>query len=301
MLTYKKISLEDKDWIQPLINIADSRGCHINFTNLFIWSGIYNYQITKTDGFLIVKGNISKTKPYYFFPIGSGNIKNAIDNLIQDAHDCNHELSFFGLSKENVEIMKKLYPNKFIYKEERDSFDYIYTLDKLINLSGKKLSAKRNHINHFKANNNWSFEVITPGNLSECWEMNKKWCLNNDCQSDVQLAKEKCAVRLCFDNYKPLGLLGGLIRIDGEVVAYTMGDCLNSDTFDVHIEKAFSDIQGAYQIINNKFAALIKEKYPHIIYANREEDMGLDGLRRAKLSYYPDMMEEKSSAVYLSV
>lgn len=299
MLTYRKISLKDKSIIQPYINAADSRGCHINFTNLFIWSDVYHYRIAEVDDFIIVKGNVSKEKPYYFYPIGKGNVINAINSILQDANECGHDLNFYGLSTANVDELKKLYPSKFVFRETRDSFDYIYLLDKLATLRGKKLSAKRNHINHFKANNIWSFEEITPHNIDECWEMNKKWCINNDCQSDKQLSNEKCAVQLCFENYNSLGLDGGLIRANGKIIAYSMGDRLNSDTFDVHIEKAFSDIQGAYQMINNQFALMIKEKYPDIVYANREEDMGVEGLRKAKLSYYPDIMEEKYSALYL--
>jgi hypothetical protein len=107
---------------------------------------------------------------------------------------------------------------------------------------------------------------------------------------------EKCAVRRCFDHYQELGLEGGFIRLDGRIIAYTMGEQLNNDTYVIHIEKAFGDIQGSYQLINQQFAALIQEKYPQIVFVNREEDMGLDGLRKAKLSYHPDKMEVKSWA-----
>ena len=130
--------------------------------------------------------------------------------------------------------------------------------------------------------------------------MNVQWCIQNKCLEDGHLTEEYCAVKRCFDHYDTLQLQGGLLRKDGEIIAYTMGEKLNSDTYVIHIEKAFSDIRGTYQMINREFAEVVHEKYPEIIYMNREEDVGQEGLRKAKLSYYPDDMEEKYQAKYLN-
>ena len=142
------------------------------------------------------------------------------------------------------------------------------------------------------------FEPITPEKLDECREMNEKWYGQKGQSYNTGLANERRAVEKCFENYSELGLEGGLLRTSGRIVAYTIGEPLNSDTYVIHVEKAFSSIRGAYQMINREFASFIKEKYPHILYVNREDDMGNKGLRRAKLSYYPDRMIEKYTARY---
>jgi hypothetical protein len=196
-----------------------------------------------------------------------------------------------------MKTLDTLYPDLFSYEAGRDAFDYVYSIDKLASLSGKKLHAKRNHINVFKKNHQWSFELITKENLGECYAMNEQWCKEMECSEEIGLKQENCATRRFFRYYNELGLDGGLIRAEGKVIAFTMGEVLNSDTYDIHIEKALRDIQGGYPMINREFAAYIKDKYPHIIWINREEDMGYEGLRKAKESYFPDKMEEKYLAV----
>lgn len=302
MIDFKRVQLSDKHWMDPLIAAADMRGCHQNYTNIFAWSETFNYRVAKVNNFLVVKGENEEYPPYYFFPAGQGEIKNVFEAMKQDAADCGHEFILAGVSSENIEVMNTLYPDSFEYQEMREGFDYLYFIEKMVSLKGNKLHSKRNHINRFVQNNpNWTFEPITPDNLGECWEMNQEWCRINSRDEDETLARENCAVRRCFDYFVPLGLEGGLIRVDGRVIAYTMGEKLNSDTYVIHVEKAYSSIQGAYQIINREFAAWIHKNYPELIYVNREEDLGLEGLRKAKLSYHPDRMEEKYIAKYFTV
>ena len=295
MCNFQKIELKDKEWMDPLIAAADMGGCHQNFTNIFAWAKILDFRVSRLNGYLEVKGG-TDCNQYYFYPAGTGDIKKVIDDLRQDAVNSGHDLKIIGVSPENRDEMDSLFPGKFRYEEKRDSHDYVYLLDKLVNLPGNKLHSKRNHINYFKKNYKWSFELISEDNLDECWEMNIKWCKDNDCKDDKYLYREYCAVTRCFDNYFALGLEGGLLRSDGEIIAFTMGEKLNSNSYVIHVEKAYSQIRGAYQMINREFATYIKRTYPELIYVNREEDMGLDGLRKAKLSYYPDKMEEKYTA-----
>ena len=301
MIKFKTVELADKQWMELLIKKANTGGSHINFTNIFAWSQIFHYRVAKVDGFLAVKGRIQNDVHYYFYPAGQGDSETVIKLLKQDAADCGHDFLLLGLSLENVDELKKLFPESFVYKEMRDSFDYVYHLEKLVTLSGRKLHSKRNHIRRFVDKYNWKFEPITSENLAECWEMNVLWCKENGCNDDKHLSNEDCAVRRCFKNFTELGLEGGLIRVDGNVIAYTMGEKLNSETYIIHIEKAFGKIQGAYQIINREFAAHIQQKYPQLVYVNREEDMGNEGLRKAKLSYYPEKFEEKFMAKYIKV
>ncbi|MDQ7092979.1 phosphatidylglycerol lysyltransferase domain-containing protein [Desulfosporosinus sp. PR] len=297
MIDFKEIEIHDKKWMAPLLAIADMRGSHQNFTNIFSWSKIYNYRVAQVAGFLVVKGVLDDI-PYYFYPAGSGNLKNVFEIMKQDAVSCGHEFVLAGVSPENISIINGEYPEHFEYREMRDSFDYVYFLDKLVTLSGNSLHSKRNYLNRFmKEHHEWRFELIDLDNLQECWEMNQEWCKINPCDEGSS-SHENCAVRRCFENFPELGLEGGLLRMEGKVVAYTMGEKLNSDTYVIHIEKAFGDIVGAYQMINHEFASVIKKNYPNLTYVNREEDMGIEGLRKAKLSYHPDRMEEKYMATY---
>lgn len=297
MINFKEIELSDKQWIQPLLATANLSACHQNFTNIFAWTKIYNYRVAQVNGYLVVKGVMNEST-YYFYPAGSGDIKSVFEIMKQDAVSCGRDFVLAGVSPENIAIMNDMYPEHFEYQEMRDSFDYVYLMDKLVTLSGNSLHSKRNHINKFKkVNHEWGFEQITLDNLAECWEMNLQWCKINHCE-EGEIAKESCAVRRCFENFVELGLEGGLIRAEGKVIAFTMGEVLNSDTYVIHIEKSFGEIEGSYQIINREFAAFIQKKYPQLIYVNREEDMGIEGLRKSKLSYHPDKMEEKYLATY---
>ncbi|MGI6449263.1 MAG: DUF2156 domain-containing protein [Desulfitobacteriia bacterium] len=298
MIALKKVDIKDKSWMDPLIAAGNLPGSHQNFTNIFAWAVLYDYYTAQVGERLVVRGKLEKEGYYYLYPTGSGDLKPVIEEMQQDAADNGHDFKLFGLTPDNIAVLDSLFPGKFTYQAIRDSFDYVYLLEKLVTLAGNKLHAKRNHINRFKQNNSWSFELINSKNLDECWEMNVKWCLQHNCNEDDILYKEKCAVRRCFDNYFELGLEGGLLRVEDKVIAFTIGDRLNSDTYDIHVEKAFGEIQGAYQMINREFAAYVQKTYPEIVYVNREEDMGFEGLRKAKLSYRPVRLEEKYAAWY---
>ncbi|RNC29091.1 MAG: hypothetical protein AWM53_01011 [Candidatus Dichloromethanomonas elyunquensis] len=298
MIEFKEVEVADKKWMDPFLAASDMSGCHHNFTNIFAWADNYHNRIARVNNYLLVKG-VSELGPYYFYPSGWGDIAEIFQLLKKDAADCGHDFVLAGISHENIDNMDTLFPGCFRYEEMRDSFDYVYSLEKLAELSGRKYQAKRNHINRFRENYpDWRFEPISSQNIEECREMNREWCIVHKCNDDDLLKKEKCAVKRCFDHYFELGLEGGLLRVNNKVAAYTMGEKLNSNTYVTHIEKAFNDMQGAYQMINRQFAALVQEKHPEIVYINREEDMGLEGLRKAKLSYHPVKMEEKYLATY---
>jgi hypothetical protein len=299
MIDFKKIEPEDKQWIDGLLAPAGIRSCNHNFTNLFIWSDTFNHRVARINDYLVVKGGKTGDIQRYLYPAGTGDIKPVITAMKQDAADCGHGFMLMGLLTENVTELDMLFPGNFEFRKRRDGFDYIYLLEKLVSLPGRKLHAKRNHINYFKGNRDWRFEHITPQNLPECRRMNDEWYVKKGYRDNKGLIDERYAVDRCFDNFSVLGLEGGILRSDGKIIAYTMGEILNSDTYVIHIEKAFGGIRGAYQMINREFAYYIKHRHPHMLYVNREDDMGSKGLRRAKLSYYPDRMVEKYTAGYI--
>lgn len=300
MIDFRTPQPSDKAWVDALLAQADYRGCDYNFTNLFVWSRAYGQEIAQVNGFLVTHlcGRMGCS---YMYPAGSGDLAAAIDILAREADERRQPLRLVCLTTRQMEELDRLMPGRFAYEADRDGFDYLYDIDRLADLTGRKLHAKRNHINRFMDNNpSWVYEEITPQTLPECLEMDKEWyrrsMVREGAAEERDLGDEGIALRTAMDHYHALGLEGGLIRVYGEVVAFTMGDRLNSDTYDVHFEKAYGELQGAYAMINREFARWVRAKHPNVRYLNREDDMGVEGLRKAKESYYPDRMVEKYAA-----
>ena len=300
MIDFRTPQPSDKAWVDALLAQADYRGCDYNFTNLFVWSRAYGQEIAQVNGFLVTHlcGRMGCS---YMYPAGSGDLAAAIDILAREADERRQPLRLVCLTTRQMEELDRLMPGRFAYEADRDGFDYLYDIDRLADLTGKKLHAKRNHINRFMDNNpSWVYEEITPQTRPECLEMDQEWyrrsMVREGAAEERDLGDEGIALRTAMDHYHALGLEGGLIRVYGEVVAFTMGDRLNSDTYDVHFEKAYGELQGAYAMINREFARWVRAKHPNVRYLNREDDMGVEGLRKAKESYYPDRMVEKYAA-----
>lgn len=289
MLEFKAIETGDKAWADSLLKFSDFRGAEYCFTNLFIWDGIYKSQIGRYKDFLLLR---TGTEPdyHYLYPAGRGDKREIIDLLIKDSASYGTKLCLIGLTNETKKELEELYPGKFKFNSIRDSFDYIYESEKMISLSGKKLQPKRNHINYFLNNYNWTYEEFTPDKIDEVVSFNHEWCKRTDCRQYETLMWESCAVEKCLSHYQELNLVGGILRVDGSIVAYTIGEAISSDTFIVHIEKAFSEFRGSYPMINREFASRHAQNFKFI---NREDDIGDDGLRKAKESYYPAFMLEK--------
>ena len=304
MIDFRTPQPSDKAWVDALLAQADYRGCDYNFTNLFVWSRAYGQEIAQVNGFLVTHlcGRMGCS---YMYPAGSGDLAAAIDILAREADERRQPLRLVCLTTRQMEELDRLMPGRFAYEADRDGFDYLYDIDRLADLTGKKLHAKRNHINRFMDNNpSWVYEEITPQTLPECLEMDQEWyrrsMVREGAAEERDLGDEGIALRTAMDHYHALGLEGGLIRVYGEVVAFTMGDRLNSDTYDVHFEKAYGELQGTYAMINREFARWVRAKHPNVRYLNREDDMGVEGLRKAKESYYPDLMVEKYAAILRS-
>ena len=300
MIDFHKPQLTDKPWIDELLRRADHRGCEYNFTNLFVWSDAYGQQVARVGDFLVTHlcGSLGCS---YMYPAGAGDIAPVLAALERDAEARGVPLRLVCLTRPQTLELEDLFPGRFVFQADRDGFDYLYDIDRLADLGGKKLHAKRNHINRFIENNpTWIYEDITSETLSECLAMDKEWyrrsMIREGLAEERDLGDEGRALRLAMEHYQALGLEGGLIRVYGEVVAFTMGDLLSSDTYDVHFEKAYGELQGAYAMINREFARRVRQRHPQVRYLNREDDMGVEGLRKAKSSYYPDLMVEKFSA-----
>ena len=289
MIEFHKVQLCDKDWINEKLKDKKNLGCDYCFGNIFSYGAQTDVYVADCFGCLAVK-TVYTDVDYYYFPVGNGDIASVLNMIIEEAHQSDRRAVLFGMNEEENELLKSLYHGAFESEPVRDEFDYVYLTEELINLSGKKFQPKRNHISFFKRNNIWNYERIEKNSIPECLEMSKKWLEQSNAEYRDDLESELKNIKCAFENYDELGYVGGLIRADGKVVAYTMGEKLNDDTFCIHIEKAFSDIRGASQLINQQFAENELKSYKYI---NREDDVGADNLRKAKLSYNPVFMVEK--------
>lgn len=295
MLNFKPIELSDREWMDKLFSKSDFRGSEYCFSNSYNWRKVYGVQVGETHDMLVIK--CTKPSVSYSYPAGDGDLQGAVLDIMTDAKRSGVPLLINCIQDEGRQQLEQLFPEAFDFTYDRDSCDYIYERDILTTLAGKKLQSKRNHINKFKETfPDWRYEEITPQNLADCKAMNTKWCELYGCQDDTGLSQESCAVKSAFENFSVLGLRGGLLRCepDGEVVAYTMGIQLCSDTFIVHIEKAYHDMQGAYPMINREF---VEHSCGQFAYVNREDDTGAEGLRKAKLSYRPAILLNKYHGV----
>lgn len=286
-LTWNDIKFEDKEIFERFYQYKTSRGCELSFSNNFLWVPHYGTKWNIIENCLVF---YSPNRDSVSFPIGEKPYV-AIEALLKYYEEREKAFAMHLVTTEQFEALDKQYPDKFVIELQRDVADYIYEAESLGTLAGKKLHAKRNHINRFVQNYpEWSYEKITEENLEECLEMAQKWRVQNKCDEDKEKSAEFCVTLRALKMREEIGLTGGLIRTKDGVVAFSLGAPLTDDTFVVHIEKAFADVQGAYPIMNREFVLNAAKGYKYI---NREEDLGEEGLRKAKLSYYPAILLEK--------
>ena len=289
-IQFKRPELEDRELIHSYFIKYPSRSCEKTFANSYLWSRHYKVVFAVVENTLIFK---SENQGLAFtYPIGdSEDVKRTIDFLKEYTEKKGVPFVLYHVTESQFTQLEEWYPGRFEIEYNRDVADYVYESEKLATLSGKKLHAKRNHINKFKATfDNWSYETLTKDNVEECFQMALKWRGQNGCEEDEDKNAEMCVTLNSLRLLEELELTGGVLRVNGEVIAFTIGEPISDDTFVVHIEKAYADIQGAYPMINQQF---VEHECMQYKYINREEDTGAEGLRKAKLSYRPAFLVEK--------
>ena len=271
--------------------LNSGKGCEYSFVNLSIWG---RQRAAYIDGYLVLMSQFDR-RSVYPFPVGEGDLRPVLDALIQDSKKRGIPCCFAGMNQAECQVLEQLYPGKFRIQADRNGFDYVYNIDDLADLKGRKFQKKRNHLNRFKENHpTWRTEPLTAAHLPAVREMAQAWYahrLETDPLGNYTL--ENIALERALRDPDQLGL-EGLLLLDGDqLLAFTLGSRMSEDTYDIHFEKARENVDGAYTAINQQFASYLREKHPEIRYLDREDDMGLDGLRKAKLSYCPVRLIEK--------
>jgi hypothetical protein len=295
-IVFKAISIADREAITSFTMKNPYRNCDFSFTNMCSWRFLYKSEYAVVDGFLLIRFRLDEDeRPVYMCPLGEGDLSHAIRLLEEDSLSQGHPLRMLGITPEGKRAIEQAFPNGFRFIPAREYSDYIYLREDLATLSGKRYQAKRNHVNKFNKQYNYKYLPITPELVPECLTLECKWYMANRTDEDAEeLSYERRSLTFALQHAVELGLMGGAICVDGQIVAFSFGSPVNEDTFDVHVEKADIRYDGVYSVINREFASRVPAQYTYI---NREEDLGIPGLRQAKESYRPAILLEKNIAI----
>ena len=289
MLSFRKIEKEDVPTIKYYAQSCGIQSCDFTLCGIYLWGAYYGYEMCEYENTLFIKGRDEYGKDAFALPIGALDTRDAVD-IVRDfcaRHDLKARFSFVPESK--IED----FAEGRIQKLDGWS-DYIYGANALASLSGKKLHKKKNRFNKFvKTYPDYRFESVTTDNIARVRDFYLSFLAENPPENERLNAERDIILRL-MDEYSLLGLNGGMISVDGEVVAFAFGERVN-DTLYVHFEKANRKFDGAYEAMNCLF---VRNFASDSLFVDREEDMGDEGLRRAKSSYCPIKMVDKYEVRY---
>ena len=255
------------------------------FGNAFAWGGAFNTHVYCTDELYISCAEIGENRLIIGYPLGNGDKRELVEKIVAYGKECGKTTVLGMLNADLKGRAEKLFAGELRFKRLRDSDDYVYRVEDMISLSGKALHAKKNMLNSF-LKNDYTYEKIS----AENFEAFKNFCLANS-----YTETETLVINRFFDNFSALELSGACLKIGGNIVAATVAE-RSGDTVIIHIEKADKDVRGAYAAINNLF---LKNEMSDCVYVNREDDMGHENLRKAKMSYKPFRMEEKYMGIFI--
>jgi len=293
MLQLYDVTIDKKEIFDKYFALKQYEISDMTFTNLYMWRKSYNIRYTIINDYLCIFAQYKDNEPFILMPVGEGNIAPVLDKLTEYFEQNGNRIIIKSLTHEMIHIIEEACPGRFQYKPNRNTYDYVYNSEDLIRLEGKKYHAKRNHINKFVSMNNYVYEPLTVELVDECKKAAEEWCKKRNCSQSESLIEEKEAIIDVLDHFEQLKVKGGVIKVDGKVVCFTYGEQFTKDMAVIHVEKADPDIPGSYAIINQKFC---EHEWSNVKYINREEDMGIPGLRKAKQSYNPVRLIEKYTA-----
>ncbi len=283
---FRPVTLADRAFFEHHYTLYPQTHSDNTFTNMVCWNQIAQYRYAHVNGHVILASTIAGVTRFRP-PIGPRDPA-LMKDLIRFAMEIGDDTPLVLIDPQTVQWMKELDPSLTIIPD-RNHFEYVYRASDLAELPGKNFLKIRSQINKFRKNCSHTVEPITAGNRQEVMEFLVKWCEWKGCENDFVLAHEKEAVFFAIEHFTELPLRGLLIRVDSQVAAISLFERLNEDTALVHFEKGLPDCEGIYKAINRETAALLAGE---VTYINRESDLGVAGLREAKMRYHPHHMVE---------
>lgn len=288
MITLEEISLDKKELINSFLTQKCTQNSEFTFTNLFMWRKSYDIRYAIIDGMFCVMPQHTGGPRSATFPLGTGNPKPVIEKLLVWFKERGEEPLIRLYNDEAVSELEEMFPGKFLITEDVGSFDYVYSTEELIQLSGKKFHTKKNHVNKFKRLYDYEYQRLTLSDRAEVEEMYNRWYDNKE---DIPgLTEEREAVMELLKNWGHLDITGACLRVDGKMAAFSFGEPLCCNMAVIHLEHADMEYEGSFAAMNQMF---LENEWADFPYVNREEDMGLEGMRRAKLSYRPIFQVKK--------
>lgn len=292
MLNFRKPEIKDRDWINNCINEGETDGCCYSFGNLIAWGDSYFLEVAEFEGMCLMRSNGPKGTSYAF-PTGKGDIKKAMLAIMDEARENGQLFRMHHVLEQNIATLDELFPGMFDFRFNRHLSEYVYSVKNMAELPGKKFHGKKGHVNaFFRKHTDVYCDPVTEDNVHICLEIADSWRSDRDDETG-ELQSEYNALEKSVRHFKALGLMGAILYADGKPVAFTLGEPIKNNTFCTHYEKTIPEYRDAFPVINNGFTKLMLLSYD---YVNREEDTGSEGLRKAKLSYYPEFLLNKYSA-----
>ena len=284
------LELKDQEVFQTFFSAYRPEISELTFTNLFIWRSHYKFQWSIYRDWLVIISVEGEYGTFAIEPIGPSP-RYEITRLVLEWMRDEKNVKNSRIERADNRIVEEVRGiNGISVEPTRDHFDYVYLRDDLVKLGGNRYRSKRNHINQLVRAYSYRYEQLAPDHINNCIAVQEKWCLQRRCEDDMDLLGEWDAVKEILRCYMNLNVQGAVITIENKVVAFTIGQMLNENTAVIHIEKADPEIPGLYPVINQQFC---ENNWQGVRYINREQDLGIPGLREAKLSYYPDHMVNK--------
>lgn len=294
MNEFKPIELGDKAVFDGFLSQDPPETSELTFTNLFIWRRRYMPLWSVRGDVLLVVLRDGLGRPFGLPPVGPGDKRSALEYLANQLAEFSLDATIGRVGRRFVDA--HVSPDRFRILEDRDNSDYVYLTENLIKLSGNKFHKKKNHLNKFVKNHPFEYRSMDRNLAGTCLQLQESWCELKNCSDDEDLFDEDKAVYEALTHFSELGFAGGVILIDSRVEAFGFGEKLNQDTAVIHVEKANPSIPGLYVAINQQFC---QDAWSGFRYVNREQDLGVEGLRKAKQSYHPHHMIDKFTLVPL--
>lgn len=293
-LKFKKLDLEDKRILDSYIYPYKFLSCEYSFASLYIWKDACDVQYAIYKKALILKKKDFDGNYHFMQPIGYSceDLKNIIDTLKHYREEHHMRYLFKDLEESFIEEVEELIEenNRLCIKEDRDNFDYLYEAQNFKTYSGKKLHSKRNHYNQFVRNYNYEVvDIVEEKVIKDVIDAAEKWYFENDDRND-KLFYELQSIKNIAKNMERLNLKGIAVYVDGKISAFSIGESLNEKLAVIHIEKGDKNVQGVYSFIAREF---VDRCFGDVEIINREQDLGIEGLRIAKMSYHPLKLEKK--------
>lgn len=303
-LNWRTPTIADCDLLKKVTFTNSVMSCTDSYANIILFTPKYKTEICEVGEIVLRKyhavrdtqTDISADCALYGFPLGNGDYRAAIELIFEDAQKSGKPVAFPFLAEIDKDFMQNNFPGRFKFIERRDDFDYLYLTKNLAELPGRKFHKKKNHIAQFmKKYPSAEFRQMNAENFSDALAVENQWNVTHEGNLDESTRHEHNIIDIAIKNFDALSLCGGILYVENRPVAMTIGGAMSAKVMDVYFEKVIPefDRDGGYAVINNLFAKSMTQYE----YLNREEDLGIEGLRKAKLSYQPDILLTKWSAI----